>query len=172
MGRRSDKENKSVYQLSREEVDMTRAEASEALGFISESRLEKIENDKTPAQPEDIVAMARAYGKPDLCNWYCSHECAIGIDHVPEVKVRNLSQIILSMISTLNSLEKEKDRLIEITEDGQISEDEMADFTRIQAQLEKISLSVESLKLWVSKAISTGAIADNDPPSVWPDPRR
>ena len=159
MGRRSDKEDKSIYQLSREAAGMTRATASEALEYISESRLEKIENGKTPAQPEDIQAMARAYGRPDLCNWYCSHECAIGIDHVPEVKVRNLSQIILSMISTLNSLEKEKDRLIEITEDGQISEDEMEDFSRIRAQLDKISLSVESLRLWVDRTVAAGTAA-------------
>ena len=63
------------------------------------------------------------------------------------------------MISTLNSLEKEKDRLIEITEDGQISEDEMEDFSRIRAQLDKISLSVESLRLWVDRTVAAGTAA-------------
>ena len=42
-----------------------------------------------------------------------------------------------------------KERLIEITEDGEITSDEYADFKKIQDQLEKISVTVESLKMWV-----------------------
>ena len=45
MGRRSTKENKNIYQLSREEADLTREAAAEALGFISADRIEKIENE-------------------------------------------------------------------------------------------------------------------------------
>ena len=44
MGRKSVRENKNIYQLSREEANMTRAEASEATGFMSESVIEKIEH--------------------------------------------------------------------------------------------------------------------------------
>ena len=156
MGRRSVREDKNRYQLCREEAGMTRAQASEALSFISESRLEKIESERTPAQPEDVLAMAKAYKSPDLCNYYCTHECPIGREHVPEVKVRSLSQITLSMLSTLNTLDREKERLIEITEDEHISGDEMADFARIQDQLDRISLAVESLKLWVDRTIASG----------------
>ncbi len=158
MGRRSGKEDKSIYLQSREEAGMTRAEASEALEFISESRLEKIESGRTPAQPEDILAMARAYKKPDLCNYYCAKECPIGREMVPEIKVKGLSQIILGMLSTLNSLNREKDRLIEITEDERIADDELEDFVRIQNQLDKISVTIESLKLWVSRTIASGSI--------------
>jgi hypothetical protein len=52
---------------------------------------------------------------------YCSHECPIGQEYVPEVKVKELSQIVLQMLATMNSLEKAKDRFIEITADGEIS---------------------------------------------------
>ena len=44
MGRKSTKENKNIYQLSREESALTRDAAAEALGFISADRIEKIEN--------------------------------------------------------------------------------------------------------------------------------
>ena len=47
MGRRSTKENKNIYQLSREETSLTREAAAEALGFISADRIEKIENEKS-----------------------------------------------------------------------------------------------------------------------------
>ncbi len=158
MGRRSVRENKNIYLTSREDAGMTRAEASEALEFISESRLEKIESEKTAAHPEDILAMAGAYKRPDLCNYYCTHECPIGMERVPEVKSKGLSQIVLGVLSTLNTLDKDKDRLIEITEDEQITEDELPDFARIQDQLDKISQTVESLKLWVEQTIVDGGI--------------
>lgn len=48
MGKRSIKEDKSVYQLAREEAGMTREEASEAMQFVSDSRIEKYESGKSP----------------------------------------------------------------------------------------------------------------------------
>ena len=158
MGRKSSREDKNIYLTSREEAKMTRAEASEALEFISESRLEKIESEKTAAHPEDILAMSKAYKRPDLCNYYCTHECPIGIEHIPEVKVQGLSQIVLGMVVTLNTLNREKERLMEITADEKISDDELPDFAHIQDELEKISLTVESLKLWVERTIVDGNI--------------
>ena len=58
----------------------------------------------------------------------------------------------------MNALEKEKNRLIEITVDGIISEDEIKDFQKIQEQLGQISLAIDSLQLWVEKAIIDGKI--------------
>ena len=157
MARTSTREDKSIYQLAREKAEMTRAEASEAIQFISESSIEKIESRKTVAKPGDVMAMARAYKCPDLCNQYCSMECEIGKVTVPTIKAKSLSEISLSVLSTLNSLEKEKERLIEITEDGVISDDEIEDFTRIQEQLKKISITADTLMMWVQRAIAEGS---------------
>ncbi len=158
MGKRSIKEDKNIYFESREEAGLTRAQASEIIGTISESRLEKLETGKTTLYPEDVVDMAAAYKKPELCNYYCTHECRIGKDNVPEVKISSLSEIVLGMLSALNSMETQKNRLIEITADGEISEDELPDFVEIQNQLNQIDLTVESLKIWVANTIADGKI--------------
>lgn len=158
MGRKSTKENKNIYQISREEAGFTREVAAEALEFISSDRIEKIESEKSLPHPDEILAMADCYKNPTLCNYYCSHECPIGQEYVPEVKLKDLSQITLEMLASLNSLEKEKTRLIEITVDGVISDDEKEDFERIQDQLAQISMAVDSLQLWVQKAIVDGKI--------------
>lgn len=158
MGKRSIKEDKNIYFESREEAGLTRAQASEIIGTISESRLEKLETGKTTLYPEDVVDMAAAYKKPELCNYYCTHECRIGRDNVPEVKISSLSEIVLGMLSALNSMETQKNRLIEITADGEISEDELPDFVEIQNQLNQIDLTVESLKIWVANTIADGKI--------------
>lgn len=157
MGRRSIKENKNVYQLAREEAGMTRAEASEATVFMSESVIEKIENDVVP-DPEEVVAMASAYKRPDLCNYYCSKECSIGQAYVPHVKISELSQIVLHMLASLNSLERQKERLIEITVDGEISTEEMRDFAQIQKMINQISMAADALRLWVDRSIATGNV--------------
>lgn len=160
MGRKSTKENKNIYQLSREEANLTRESASEKLVFVSADRIEKIEYEKSLPHPEEILAMAECYKNPALCNYFCSHECPIGQQYVPEIKMKELSQITLEMLASLNVLEREKNRLIEITVDGEISEDEIQDFKIIQQQLAKISMAIDSLQLWVQKSIAEGKIAN------------
>lgn len=165
MGRGSTKENKNIYQQSRENASLTREAAAEKLEFISASKIEKIEYEKTLPHPEEVLAMAKCYKDPSLCNYYCSHECPIGQEYVPEVSFKELSQITLEMLASLNALEKEKNRLIEITVDGVISEDELNDFKKIQNQLSQISLAIDSLQLWVDKALIDGKIADSSTPA-------
>ena len=159
MGRRSIREEKNIYLLSREAAGMTRAEASEIL-YISEDRIEKIEYEKSAPHPDEVLAMADCYKNPSLCNYFCAHECPIGQEYVPEVRIKELSQITLEMLANLNALSKEKDRLVEITVDGSITPDELPDFRRIQKRLEEMSLAVDALRLWVDSAVSTGQIKE------------
>lgn len=158
MGRKSIKENKNIYFTSRENMGYSREAASEKLQFISSDRIEKIENERSVPHPEEVLAMADCYKNPALCNYFCSHECPIGREYVPEVKAKELSQITLEMLATLNTLTREKDRLIEITVDGEITEDEIPDFIAIQKELEKMSMTIDSLNLWVSQTIASGKI--------------
>lgn len=158
MPKKSVKENKNIYQISREELGYTRAQAAEKLEFVSADRIEKIESEKTLPRPEEILAMSECYQKPSLCNYYCSHECPIGQEYVPEIKSKDLSQITLEMLATLNSLDKEKNRLIEITVDGEISSDEIEDFKAIQTKLDEMAMTIDSLNLWVKNTIASGKI--------------
>lgn len=158
MGRKSTKENKTIYQTSREAQGLTRDQAAEKLEFISADRIEKIEYQKSLPHPEEVMAMADCYKNPILCNYFCSHECPIGIEYVPEVKEKELSQITLEMLATLSKLTNAKERLIEITVDGEISEDEISDFIVIKNELEKMAMAIDSLNLWIDQTIATGKI--------------
>lgn len=158
MGRMSVRENKSVYQQLREELGLSRDKASELLEWISPEQIERIESGKKTASPDEVVQMAEKYQDPSLRNHYCTAECAIGSKYVPEVKIKHLSQIVLAMLSTMNTVKKKQERLIEITADGRIENDEIDDFIQIQQELEKISLTVEALKLWAERKIAVGDI--------------
>lgn len=158
MGRNSIKENKNPYQLCRDELGLSREKASELLKSIPPERIEKIENEKLLPHPDDVLIMAEKYKAPELCNFYCSNQCPIGKQYVPEVKMKDLSQIVLEMVASLNSMHKRQERLIEITVDGKIDNDEIADFIFIQDELEKISITVETLQLWAEQMLANGVI--------------
>ena len=158
MARVSTKENKNIYQITREGLKLTREAASELLETISPERIEKIESERSMPHPDEVLLMSDQYKQPSLCNYYCANQCPIGQQYVPEIKVKDLSQIVLETIASLNAMQTKKNRLIEITVDGQITGDELADFVYIQEELEKISVAVETLQLWCERMLDTGAI--------------
>ena len=93
MARASTKENKNIYHLTRESLQLTREGAEELLTGISAERLEKIENERSLPHPDEVLLMAEKYKQPRLCNYYCANQCPIGQQYVPEIKVKDLSQI-------------------------------------------------------------------------------
>lgn len=158
MGKQSKRENKTIYQLCREECGLTRDGASELMDGVSAARIEKFEYELQEPTPYDILQMADCYKRPDLCNYYCSHKCAIGDRYVPEVEPSELSSIILETIASLNDIQPLTDRLIQITRDGKITDDEIKDFALISKKLNDISLAVDALNLWVDKTTSENNI--------------
>ena len=152
----------SIYKAIRKEHDMTRDDVCDEAVKMSKplqpERLERIENGKLEIHPEEVMLLSEIYGEPALCNHYCSKECPIGQKYVPEIKVKDLTQIVLEMLSSLNSMKKSQERLIEITADGIIEDDEIADFVFIQKELERISITVETLQLWVEQMIADDKI--------------
>ena len=102
--------------------------------------------------------MAQGYKAPVLRNYYCAHECPIGREHVAPVTLTDLPQIVLQMLASLGALQKKRDVLIDITNDGQIQDEEIADFVEIQAELDKMAMTVDALKLWSEQMLAEGKI--------------
>ena len=114
MGKRSVKENKNIYQLSREAKELSREAASELLEYISPERIEKIESGKSMPHPDEVLTMEEQYENPELCNYYCTNECPIGMKYVPKARLSDFSQVTIDIIASLNALSEEKDRMIAI----------------------------------------------------------
>jgi len=146
------KEIRENQGLSREDVsDIARAEK---LGIISPERLERVENGKFNIEPDEVLLLSRLYREPQLCNYHCANECPIGKHYVPEIKSGELEKIVLPMIASLNLMQKNQEKFIEIVSDGEISDKELEDFVKIQKELEKISVMVEQLQLWTEQMIA------------------
>ena len=142
---------------------MSREKASELLGAITPDHLEKIENEKIAIpDPEDVLLMADKYREPGLCNYYCANQCPIGERYVPEIKMKDLASLVLDMLDSLNSIEEQKNRLIAIAHDGEITRDEIRDFAMIQKKLERISMIVNGLNLWSESMVANGAFDEKE----------
>lgn len=161
MGKISTKENKSIYQITRdEELGYSRAKAADIIAeidggkysYLNENRLVKIEDGTVAIQPLDVVAMSKAYGKPELRNYYCCNECPIGEIDTPVVSGTNsIHEILVNMTVSLESVNAKKVRLMEILADGIVDSDEINDLNKILEELEKISMTVEAIQLWCEK---------------------
>ena len=161
MARISSKKDKNIYQQTRENLELSRESASELLEWISPERIERIENEKSMPNPDEVLQMADKYKLPRLCNHYCSNQCPIGQQYVPEVKTKDLSQIILELLASLNAMNSKRERLIEITVNGRIDDAEIEDFVHIQEELERISVTVETLQLWSERMLANGVIDED-----------
>ena len=144
--------------LKREKLGLSREKARELLETIAPERIEKIESERSLPRPDEVLIMAEKYKTPSLCNYFCARQCPIGQQYVPEIRNSELSDIVLKMLASLNAMDRKKERLIEIAADGTISKDEIDDFVRIQKELERISVTVETLQLWVEKMLANGRI--------------
>ena len=142
----------NVYKKIRQESGLSREEVcamtdDNGVRKIDASRLERIENDKLRIYPNEVVILSEVYDKPMLCNKYCTEECEIAD------KELELEKIVLPLIASLNSIKRQQERLIEISSDGKIDESELSDFVKIETELQNISKSIETLKIWTEKEL-------------------
>ena len=162
MGKRSVKKNKNIYQLSREAMELTRESAGEKLEFISPERIEKIESGKSAPHPDEVLAMERCYRNPELSNYYCTHECPIGMKYEPEARLKDLAQITVESLAALHAMESERDCLIGISVDGRVNDFERRDFDRILRKLNDVDRSIRGMRLWLEHALQSGKIDSID----------
>lgn len=156
MGRKSLNQKENKYLQVRQELNLSRAQASELLECISEDRLEKIENERVNIHPEEVMLLAEKYKKPTLCNYFCSTECPIGKKYVPKLELTNIKAMTLDMLTALNGITKDKERFLEIVSDGEITKDELSDFLTIENNLDNMSKTIQTLKLWIENEIAAG----------------
>ncbi|MDE6712248.1 MAG: helix-turn-helix domain-containing protein [Lachnospiraceae bacterium] len=158
MGKKASKAVGNIYYNARcsaaetEEKFSSRESASD-LVHIERTRLANIELGNITPYPEEVKMMAEAYNLPELCNSYCARECPIGRGSVQEVQMDDFDRLSLRVLGSLQDIDKLRDSLIEISEDGVVAIDEQEKFNNIIDALEKISNNAKALQLWAKKNI-------------------
>jgi transcriptional regulator with XRE-family HTH domain len=128
----------------------SREGAAELLG-ISPSTLADYELGITKIIPADsILRMADLYNAPELRNHYCRHCCPLGSD-VPEIDMDSLDRITVKALSSLRKVQATKENLLDITEDGIITDEEKPKLEQILRDLDELSSIAHNLRAWVEK---------------------
>ncbi len=152
MGKKSVRENKNIYQLSREAAGLSREAAGERMVFVSPDRIERIESGRSAPHPDEVLSMERCYHAPELSNYFCTHECPIGMKYEPEAKLRELPHTTMELLAAIGAMEAEKDRLISIAADAQVSADEKQAFGEIVEKLTRLESAIRALRIWIEHA--------------------
>lgn len=145
----------NVFYKARSEASKNNEQLSSRSGAsdmmcIDQGRLHRIESGVAAPYPEEIRLMAELYNAPELENYYCTHMCPLG-DGKPKAEIENLDRIALKAVSAFRKLGSIREALLDITEDGIISDDEKPDLERIIASLEELEAVAQNLKLWAKK---------------------
>lgn len=117
---------------------------------IDRGRLYRIESGIANPYPEEVHLMADLYNAPELRNYYCTNICPLGYE-MPKIEMENLDRICVKALATFRKLESTKELLLDITEDGIISDDEKPDLQKVLDTLDEIESVAQNLKVWVKK---------------------
>ena len=154
MGRGATKAAGNVYYEARVEAAkwneklLSREGAAEALG-VSVDVMKSTELDLYKQMPVEVcVLMADLYNAPHLLNHYCIYECPIGHSKPISDKVYPIERVTVRLLKKLRmeQLDDVQSRLIDIAEDGEVTEGEIEDLKDIIDYLDDISETICELK--------------------------
>lgn len=161
MGNRPLNGNQNVYFQARKKAAMSndrlasREGAAEMLG-LSPYTLADYELGNTKVVPVDkVVLMADLYNAPELITGYCRYECPIH-GYLPlATEETGLQGIALRLLKGFDTQElKEMNReIVNIMEDGKISDDEIPQLKAIVRQLDGIAETISELRLATDKIL-------------------
>ncbi|WP_304428819.1 helix-turn-helix transcriptional regulator [uncultured Acetatifactor sp.] len=148
-------ENTNVYFQARKKAAIynerlySREGASELLG-ISVSTLADYELGNTKVVPVDkVVLMADLYCAPELITGYCMRECPVHGFLPLATEEKSIQGIALRLLKGFNEdeLKAMKVDLIEITEDGIISQEEIPKLKEILNKLDGMAEVISEMKI-------------------------
>lgn len=161
MGKGPINENNNMYFKARKKAAAynerlySREGAAELLG-ISVSTLADYELGNTKVVPVDkVVLMADLYNSPELITGYCVSECPVHGFLPLATEEKSIQGITLRLLRSFNEdeLKTIKEDLIEITEDGIISDDEAPKLKMILKKLDKMAEIISEMKIVGEKYI-------------------
>lgn len=81
---------------------------------------------------------------------YCREMCPLGCD-TPKLELEDLDRISVRALSSFRKMSAAKEMLLDIVEDGVVSEDEKPDLDKVMATLDEVAVIAQSLRVWVEK---------------------
>lgn len=141
----SKKEETNVYKALREcSADNMSQEKIAEKSQIPRDKIGAFERGEKIPNPDEIARLSDVIGGNRLCRWYCSTQCEVGKEKLKLIKVDALQkeQLGTTMLKIIYSINKLRDinieRMVEISMDGQIDENELSDYRILKESLEEL----------------------------------
>ncbi len=147
-----------MFRQARNRAGMSRDEAAFRL-HIGTRTLTNYEHQITVTPPEIALRMQEIYKDPTLTARYCADYCPIGqifAHRVPDNQ--HLCSVVLGLLKEQADVENLREKLIEITADGVIDQDEIPELERILEELMDLEKKIADFKLHVAKLVSIPAM--------------
>lgn len=161
MGREATKASGNPWYEARKKAALyddrlkSREGAAEQLG-MSVSSVAEAELGMTKCMPADkAVLMADLYNAPHLLNYYCLNECPIGRQRSLSDEDLDIDRVTLKLLKRLRveDLDDIKNRLVDIAEDGVISESERPEMEEILEFLDGLAKTISEIQTAGKKAM-------------------
>lgn len=161
MGKAQRKEYENLYSRARKSASAwderlkTQEGAAEVLNIAPYTLGEYERGDVKVIPAERVADMAKAYRAPELLTDYCMNVCPIKGFLPLATQESGIQGITLRMILRFNEneIQQLKEELVEIAEDGIISEDEVPKMKEILERLERIAVIISEMKLAMLKSL-------------------
>lgn len=156
MGSNCTKQSENIYFRCRKEAALSndKLNSREGAAFllgISQSSLSDYELGLTKVVPVDKVAlMADLYNAPELKTNYCSECCPLGTNN-SKIVLEDLDRISLKALSSFRKMAGAKEALLNIVEDGVITESEKPELEEILSIMDEVETVIKTFKLWAEK---------------------
>ena len=125
----------------------SRAGAAEALN-MSEDAVKDAELGLSKCMPVDkAVLMADLYNAPQLKCYYCNHECPIGRTMPISAESLDIDRVTVKLLNHLGI------KLIDIADDGKITDDEKPELKNILSYLDDLAKTLSELRTIGEKAL-------------------
>lgn len=110
----------------------SRAGAAEALPGVTEDALKKYELDIVRPSNDVVALMADAYSEPELRNWYCTNECALG-RYTREIVAAAPEKTAIRLYNTITVLKATTDALFTML-DGCVTRASIAELPKLKCE--------------------------------------
>ena len=164
MGRGATKAQGNVWYQARmtaakrNERLLSRFGAAEAMG-VSEDTVKSAELGLYKSMPVECAAlMANCYNAPELEYYFCLNECPIGQRRPISSEVVGIDRATVKLLKALKpaELSEMKEKLIDIAEDGTISDDELPALENVIGYFDELARTVSELRIIGEKALRGG----------------
>jgi len=148
-------EYRNIYQKAREVAGYTQERAAELIDISVES-IRAYETDRRVPPNEVVAKMVEIYDARYLAFQHLKNSVPIAREFLPNIEVRDIPGAMLRLQKEVTDFIKCRDELIDITCDGQITDDERPRFDAIMKELNDIVDAIASLEFATENSKKSG----------------